>query len=69
MKVVNPIGKDVVSLSSQVNYTNILREGCICSGDSSVANQEAKYGPDACNCYCANGDKNDQANDTKAYIH
>lgn len=69
MRVVNPIGKNVVDFNSEVNYTDLLRAGCICSGSSAVSNKEAKYDGDPCNCYCAGDDKNRQANDTKAYVH
>ena len=69
MRIINPIGRNVIDLSSEVNYMDLLREGCICSGNAAVANKEAKNDLQPCNCYCAGDDKNRQANDTKAYIH
>ena len=69
MKVVNPVGKDVVTLNSEVNYNDLLRAGCVCSGSNIDAYKEAKYAGEVCNCQCDGDDKNRQANDTKAYIH
>lgn len=69
MKVVNPVGKKVVDFNSEVNYNDLLRAGCVCSDTTNIANKEAKYDGEVCNCYCAGDDKNRQANDTRAYIH
>lgn len=68
MKLIHPVGR-TTKMDTQAYYGVQPMDGCICSGNAAVAQDQAKSGASPCGCYCAGNDKNQVANYSKAYIH
>lgn len=60
MKLINPIGRDLIKLETGASFNEVIPFGCICSsGQASLA--EA-YNCASCACQCDHGEINRDAN-------